>query len=1019
MILALFCAWAVEVGTPVSSVSLDAPRGGLPNESLMSLLRARQGEAYDPQAVRQDITTLLRVGDFAAVEAHTEPWFIPGPDGQPVPAVQLTYRVTPAPRIRRLKVQGNKRFSSERILDAAGLTRGQVFYPTLDAPVAVSRVSDWIRRQGWVNAVVEVDPVEIEPDTYEVWVRVFEGQPNVLRKVEVIGDIPPEVGEETIRRWAREAGVREGKPIASGTINEAAYAIRQKLGRITGTVLRPARGWIGARVNWTVSRDDDGQVDLTVVIEPGPRLDIVVNGLRYRAKRKVRDALGIDERLRLTRGFIDEADERLEANLARRGFYEADAVVELRPSDRIQTLYVEVDRGARFSLRGLPPRRSLAYEGAEGIAERALTRAADQASPDVIRLDRYTDDELGKGIGAMENLYASRGYQQASITLDSLENRPLGNAFTRPLLTFTNGLIDTPPPRRLVPHLRIQEGPQTVNGTLVITGSALPFQDLLSAATSSGSPHDPGAFDRLARAIVQRHREAGYLEATASVSSNTDEGAVTVGIDIEPREIVLLRSIAIRGSRETRPRFIRRELGLKRGQPLTTLDMDRARRTLYGLGIFRSVGIDLLGIGRARDMLITIDERARWGAEVGGGINTDQGARLFARGIRRNLFGVGHRIDVNGWFGINYASDTLTNWTPDLDSLEWRAAVRYTAPHFPSRRTDLVLDVLLQERLQERTWRMARTGAGVTLDTQLSRRTKLSTSLRGELRNLQQYDSRALLPGEPWKAAEDDVGIGLCSLCRLAESIQAVLVHDRRNDPIQPSRGLLASGIAEVSPGVPWQPSALRSSFVKASVRVAGFLPLGKLTLQLSAEGGHVRDFTGGVVPLEDRYRLGGTGSMRGFALQSVGPRNQARTVAVSWPTGIAPILERTEANSPPRWVPTGGDTQGIGIAELLVPWPALGLGGWEGYALAVFADVGNVWQIGPGEPTSNTLEVAPRLRSATGIGIRVATPIGPLQLDVANNNQRSFASPEQRALLRDAWEESPFRAHLSLGTLW
>ncbi|MCA9568899.1 MAG: hypothetical protein KC656_13715, partial [Myxococcales bacterium] len=63
-----------EVGLPIAGVTLEAPRGGLPEESLEALLRARQGERYDPQLVRLDLTTLFRVGDFANVEAYASPW---------------------------------------------------------------------------------------------------------------------------------------------------------------------------------------------------------------------------------------------------------------------------------------------------------------------------------------------------------------------------------------------------------------------------------------------------------------------------------------------------------------------------------------------------------------------------------------------------------------------------------------------------------------------------------------------------------------------------------------------------------------------------------------------------------------------------------------------------------------------------------------------------------------------------------------------------------------------------------
>ena len=61
---------------PVANVVLQAPEGGLPEESLEPLLRTRQGQEFHPRQVQLDLATLYRVGEFAEVEAHVEPWFI-------------------------------------------------------------------------------------------------------------------------------------------------------------------------------------------------------------------------------------------------------------------------------------------------------------------------------------------------------------------------------------------------------------------------------------------------------------------------------------------------------------------------------------------------------------------------------------------------------------------------------------------------------------------------------------------------------------------------------------------------------------------------------------------------------------------------------------------------------------------------------------------------------------------------------------------------------------------------------
>ncbi|MCB9668208.1 MAG: BamA/TamA family outer membrane protein [Alphaproteobacteria bacterium] len=1015
-----------EVGLPIAGVTLEAPRGGLPEESLEALLRARQGERYDPQLVRLDLTTLFRVGDFANVEAYASPWVAYDADGEQVPAVNLTYRVFPAPRVTRVHVQGHQSFSTRKVLDATALNAGQVFYPDLDTDVVRERVLGWYRRQGYVNVEVEVDPLRVSRDTWEVWVRIFEGEPNTLRTMTFVGDIPEAVGEPALQRWARRSGLVVGKPVSQEAIREAQFAMRANLARVTGGLLRPPHGWISARVSPAVTRDDSGDVTVTWAIEPGPRLELAVNGLRWRPAKKVRDALGIDERVRLTRGFIDEAPERLEASLAREGYFAASAVVELRGgSDAIQTLLVEVDRGPRHALRAQPPRKSVQFQGNTALTDAELVRVVDQASEDVIRLDYFTHDELDRGLSAIRDVYRTRGYQEVSLRLADLGNRPVGTRLTRPLARAWARLLGQPVPRRLVPVVEVREGPLTLQRAAAIAGAApeVELADLDAMLRGlAGGPYDPVALESVQRQVVERHRRAGYLQVDARVHNEEHEGhAVTSIVAVEPGPLVLLRSVVTRGLRLTRPSLVRRELDLVRGAPLSSTALDDARRQLYDLGIFASVGTTLLGEGTARDLLVTVQERKRWAAEAGGGINTDQGARVIGRLTRRNLFGLAHRVDAYGLVGVDYISDSVTDWRPDLRNLEWRGGVSYTAPHTPMRNNDLVFDLLLQERRQERTWRMARTGLGITLDTALGAHTSVQNTARIEVRNLQEVDRRALIAGEPWQVLTDDPDavLAACYPCRLATTLQTVLLHDRRNDPVQPSRGFLVSGIAEISPAVGFQAPELNAPFVKAEGRLAGFVPLGGPILQLSGEGGLARGLGGAVVPLEDRFRLGGTGSMRGFRRQTVGPRNQAQRVDVDWPDGLAPVLDVSGRDTRDRWVPTGGDTTGVATAELLLPLPALGMPGWEGYAGALFADVGNVWQLGSGEPTTKSLAGVPALRYGIGAGVRIATPVGPLQLDVASNVQAATARGARRDLLVRAWEEPPLRAHLSLGTLW
>ena len=197
------------VGLPLADVQLAGPEGGLPEESLAPLLRAASSKVLDPAAVRLDLATLFQVGDYRAVEAEVEPWFVYDEDGNEIAACVLTYVVYPAPTIEDLRVVGNRAFEDRELLDASSLSQGQVFYDDLDGPIAEARLRRWLYQRGFTQSTVDVD---IEAG--DLTIGVDEGPPNVLERLQFAGDFDHAARPRQLRRWARRAGLVEGRAFA-------------------------------------------------------------------------------------------------------------------------------------------------------------------------------------------------------------------------------------------------------------------------------------------------------------------------------------------------------------------------------------------------------------------------------------------------------------------------------------------------------------------------------------------------------------------------------------------------------------------------------------------------------------------------------------------------------------------------------------------------------------------------------------------------------------------------------------
>ena len=1027
------------IGLPIASVTVTGP---IPDDSLAPLLKSQQFELANPVHVRNDLETLFRVGEFASVEAEVQGMEAHLTTGD-VPGVAITFRVSPAPRVSRVKIMGdNPHFSDRELLGAAGLGRGANFYPEVGVAVTRSRILGELARAGYPAGAVEVrhalrtrgQRIEIE-----IEIEVAEGEPDLLDDVAFVGDLAllaADGSERRLRKWVKQAGLRPGQPFRAEAVTRAQLKLRAELADLHRPLFRPRRGWIAARViPAVVSTPSEGR-RVNIAIEPGARLDLDVSGIRsLRADRRARVALGIDERLRLTRGFLEEAAGRLASGLQDDGFLEATAEVKLDEVDKhTNVLRIDVDQGSRFKLkRGAWPNRVGAqFTGNEHVPTSDLQAVLEQASEEVLRRGSFTPAAFEEALQAAEAYYGARGYQRAELTSANPEFRKRRRwMFPAAWLRAVSG---APPVFEVRLQVAVEEGPLTRQHSVTTVGLAPELKkDVLAPIQRelkelAGKPFSPQRVELLKARILELHRESGFLEADARVvSALLAEGEVRSTIEVTPGPQVLLRSVVTRGLRAIKPDFVRREVDLRLGEPLAFSAQQRVRDDLYNLGAFRSVELTLLGDEAARDLVIGVAERAPWAFEAGGGVSTDQGTRLFGRLTRRNLFRLPHRLEFQGQVGLDWLSDSVVDWRPDVRNPDFRAVATYTAPRFPVRAQDLTLDLLFRERLAERTWRMARTGGGIGLEHHLAfgpRSLDLRAAVRLETRQLQEVDTGALLAGEPWeRILKADPTIP--TAWRLQDSVTALAAYDARDSQLAPSRGFVLQATGEFAPGelaeaLSDQPSV---SFAKAGGRFTGYLPMFGLTLRASGGSEIARGLDGGVVPLEDRFRLGGTTSLRGFARDTVGPRALASRLEVDFPSQIDPIIDYSLRNRASRWVPTGGDLSAQGSLELQIPWPAIGLTAWDGWAGAVFADFGNAWLLSPDTTVTSNLPryaaLIPTLRTGLGAGLRVATPVGPLQLDLATNLQALTATGDQQALLRDEWEEPQFRAHLSLGALW
>jgi outer membrane protein assembly factor BamA len=127
---------------------------------------------------------------------------------------------------------------------------------------------------------------------------------------------------------------------------------------------------------------------------------------------------------------------------------------------------------------------------------------------------------------------------------------------------------------------------------------------------------------------------------------------------------------------------------------------------------------------------------------------------------------------------------------------------------------------------------------------------------------------------------------------------------------------------------------------------------------------GMAQPFDNSRVPLSEAFFTGGGNSLRGFPLDGAGPQRQVE-VCSSGQSSPCPEIQ----------VPSGGNELLIINSEARIPLPIK-----KGLSIVPFYDGGNVF------PIVGFHDFTSLYSNNVGLGLRYATPVGPLRVDVGQN---------------------------------
>ena len=391
------------------------------------------------------------------------------------------------------------------------------------------------------------------------------------------------------------------------------------------------------------------------------------------------------------------------------------------------------------------------------------------------------------------------------------------------------------------------------------------------------------------------------------------------------------------GNTATLDHVIRRELELVEGDAYNRVLVDRSRNEVRRLGYFKEVEIEEIP-GSAPDrtgLRVSVQEQPTGEVSFGAGFSSAE-AYLIDLGItQRNFRGRGQSLRARA----------------SLGAIRQQIDFSFTEPRFLGRDLQAGID-LTSYRYDYgdlSSFQTQSTGGGFRLGFPLSNNAYISTRYNLTQNEVILDDSLCAPVLQVSRSLCDQRGANLTSL------VGYTLRWDRRNDPIQPTRGFDLTARQDFA-GLGGDVKYIRSEVDTSTYY--GIRPEWIVSARLSA--GYIEGLGGDRVRINDRFFKGGN-SFRGFETAGIGPRDV--------------LIDD----------PLGGKIYAIGTAELSFPTFLPEEYGIEG---ALFVDVGTLGQLDDRDQLNAAGGIDPNirddlsLRAAAGLSVFWDSPLGPIRFD-------------------------------------
>lgn len=922
-------------GQNVSSIQV-AGRPGLTATLYSQVLLQQVGQPFSEEKVEKSAAALKTSGHFDHVEIQA----IPETNG-----VGIRFVVRPADYFGVFEFPGAQRFPYSQLIQAANYPVQEAFNQG-EVESDAEALVNFYRQEGFFQATVQ--PHIDEGAGHAIANVQFQTTLGGRAKFGVITIEGAPDGDQanlqhrlgTLPARFRGAAIREGKTYHHSTLTKANGYLQTLLEK---------QGYLSAQVKLAGAEYEPvaNRADIHFTIHPGALTEVQIEGAHLWSWTRnsllpVYQGIGVDEES------VEEGRQALNSYFQGKGFFDVKVESQFKKDARRDQVIYKISREKKHTVT------SVGITGNETLPTEQLGTTLKVVKKHIFSPGQFSDKLVQASVKNLKAIYQSEGFSGVQVTADV--SRPAGNAQV---------------------SFRVVEGPRDVVNSLTIEGADTFSQSQFAPnglKVIAGQPYSQAHVQADRASILANYLRAGYLMSglreTATEVSKSEPHRINVVYHIHEGPRVITGDVLTLGRDKAKQRLIDRDVrAIKTGQPLTESELLSAGSRLYDhTGVFDWAEVDPkepITTQTEDDVLVKVHEARRneftygFGFEVidrGGSIpsgtvalpnlppiglpsnfttseTTFYGPRGTIQYTRNNLFGKGDSLSITGFAGRLDQRAAIYFIDPTLRWSSWKATTSLSAESNEE-------NPLFSSDEAQGTFQIQR-----PLDQ--ARKNIFFVQYGYSQVDLTRILIQSLVPSQ-------DQHVRL-------STISANITRDTRDNPLDEHKGVLQSLQAD------FNTSRLGSSvdFAKLTGQAALYREkFHHIVWAGSIRIGLAEPFNKSYVPLSEAFFSGGGNSLRGFPLDGAGPQRQVDVCNSGSNTDCQKIQ-----------VPAGGNEMLIVNAEARIPLPIK-----KGLSLVTFYDGGDVF------PNVGFHDFSSLYSNNVGIGLRYATPVGPIRVDLGRN---------------------------------